>query len=147
VAAHDVSIGTGHRIVSLLQRWGVVEVRNGRPSMVLPCPEPVEPSPAVPSPQPHQIAAAPTPVDAPVPTPQPAVASSSSLLRLDLVHLGTVGRTVTTQADPHDFATLQRLLADAVRRAGGDRARIGEYELAVHLADQAEPLTTVVMAA
>jgi len=51
------------------------------------------------------------------------------------------------QADPDDFETLQQLLLDAVRRVGGDRERVGEYELAVRLPGQDEPFTTVVAAA
>lgn len=146
VRAHDVSVGTGHRVITLLQRWGVVEVRNGRPSIVLPLPSQVAgaaaAAPAVPP------EATPPEVTLPEAVPEPTPpAADPTLLRLDLMHLGTVIRSLTVRADPHDFPTLERLMADAVRRAGGDRDRIGEYELVVHRVDEPLPLATVVIAA
>lgn len=87
--------------------------------------------------------AAPPALQPPVETDRP----QRYTLTLDLLHLGTRVRTMRAQADPDDFDTLQQLLLDAVRRAGGDPERVGEYELAVRLPGQDEPLTTVVAAA
>jgi integrase len=152
--SHEVSVGTGHRVLALLNQWGVLQVRNGHPSLVLPCPDTPAALGSVPA-----DTAAPAELGAAASTaatstnrdqdgqPVPSRPAGVSLLRLRLLHLGNPVRSFATQADPDDFATLQQLLADAVGRAGGDRARIGEYELQVHLGDQPQPLTTVVMAA
>jgi hypothetical protein len=69
------------------------------------------------------------------------------LLVLELLHLGTRVRKLTTRADPDNLEVLEKLLLDAVVRTGGDQSRIGEYELAVLLPGHTEPVTTVVVAA
>ena len=80
-------------------------------------------------------------------TPHAETAAKRDLLMLELVHLGTSVRRMRTQADPEDLDALQQLMLAAVRRAGGDRSRIGEYEMNVRLAGSAETIETVVVAA
>ena len=70
---------------------------------------------------------------------------SREVLKLDLIHLGTTIRTMTAHADPADFGTLERLMRDAIRRAGGDLSQIGEYEMAIHRIGGTEPLATLVL--
>jgi integrase len=170
-AAQEVSVGTAHRVMTLLQRWGVVQVGNGKPSVVLPAPgvsggatDGCDEQASVgikPDAGRQDTESGPVPVSALVPVPgepqrtlaagaegsSTAVSPSRTLLTLELVHLGTVVRTMNAHADPTDFGTLERLMHDAVRRAGDDLGSIGEYEMVVHLAGNTDPITTVVVAA
>jgi integrase len=133
--AHGVSVGTAHRVMTLLNQWGILTVRNGRRSIVNAV-EPTDPG------QQNPTAAGTEPA-----TRTLREKASPHPLTLHLVHLGTSVRTMRTQADPDDVETLQKLLLDAVRRVGGDRSRIGEYELTVHLAGNPDAIATVVVAA
>jgi integrase/DNA-binding transcriptional regulator YhcF (GntR family) len=168
--AHRVSVGTAHRVTTLLQRWGVIRVVTGKPNTVLPAPSvPVddteardeEESDGTQQTVDQSSGSPPAPRLALVPAPDHPVPSSSvdgdgtstttppsrTLINLELMHFGTTIRTLSARADPTDFDALERLMIDAVRRAGGDLARIGEYEMAVRLAGRTEPITTVVVAA
>ncbi|MGH3995068.1 MAG: hypothetical protein ACRDSN_21710, partial [Pseudonocardiaceae bacterium] len=140
-------IGTGHRVITLLSQWGILQVCTGRRSIVLPANGPQ--TPAAVSAGPETARPQHTGLSAQTPAVHAGTADSSTrrLLTLELVHLGISIRTMRTQADPDDFETLQQLMLDAVRRAGGDRERIGDYELCVRLPDHGEPVTTVVIAA
>jgi integrase len=173
---HSVSVGTAHRVMTLLQRWNMVQVRPNKPSLVLPYPTPIrdtetphEQESGGMQPAAVQQSSVPVPVPPAVPEPPSApelapngrrrlsVAGSGTastvlepareLLKLDLIHLGTTVRTMTAHADPTDFGTLERLMLDAVRRVCGDLGQIGEYEMAVHRAGNTEPIATVVVAA
>jgi hypothetical protein len=73
--------------------------------------------------------------------------STLRLVLLDLIHLGTSIRTMEVRADVNDFRVLEKLLRSAVRRSGGDLGQIEDYELEVRIPGQAEPVTTVVVAA
>jgi hypothetical protein len=68
-------------------------------------------------------------------------------LLLELLHRGTSIRKLNTRADPTDFEALEKLMRDAIHRTAGNGALVGEYELALHVAGHAEPVTTVVVAA
>lgn len=166
---HNVSVGTAHRVMTLLQRWDMVQVRTSKPSVVLPSPTPIDteapdeqesegaqpeavrqatvPVPALQSAPALELNDRQQPFGAGGGTASAAAAPSREFLKLDLIHLGTTVRTMTAHADPADFATLERLMLDAVRRASGDLGHIGEYEMAVHLAGNTEPITMVVVAA
>lgn len=143
-AAHDVPEYAAHRAITHLKNLGVLDVRNGHRTVVLPCPD-------VPFATTSKEATQPTPS----PPPRASVVAASApaaevsvphVLVLDLSHLGTSIRRMSSRADPTDFDALERLLRDAVTRSGGDCARVGEYEMAVHLAGRVEPVTTVVVA-
>ena len=127
-------------MITLLRSWNVLTVRNGRPSLVRP-PADTAASSVGPAGAADHLAAARADRGE---RSQPA---RRQVLTLELVHLGRHVRRLRTQADPDDFDALQRLMVDAVHRAGGDPSRIGEYEMNVHLADDAEPVATVVVAA
>jgi integrase len=143
--SRDVTEYAAHRAITHLKDRGVLEVRNGHRSIVLPCDEP------------HPTTAADMPPHSAVPgnlaTSQPEVPDISSegstpgLVTLDLMHLGTSVRTMITRADPTNFDILERLLRAAVRRVGGDPNDLIDYELVVHVPGQHEPVTTVVVAA
>ena len=138
-AEHAVAVGTAHRAITLLRQWGVLHVNNGCRSIVLPCP--TAETPQVEAPQPEQD------VDEPRSRPAASDPSTPCHLTLKLVQLGIPIRTMSTQADPTDFATLHKLTLNAIRRAGGDRDSAGDYEMTVHLPGRDEPITTVVIAA
>jgi hypothetical protein len=69
----------------------------------------------------------------------------SEVLDLELVHLGRSVRTYRTEADPTDTAQLLGLLADAIRRNGGEDAKPADYELVVRYAGERGVVTTVVV--
>jgi integrase len=132
---HQVSVGTAHRVITLLSQWNVLRVCPGQRSLVLPLP-----------------AVSRTTESNGNETTRPVAETAESKTRtqpltLELLHLGRTIRILRTAADPHDFDALLRLMRDAVHRIGADPARIGEYEMAVRLADASEPLATVVTAA
>jgi integrase len=165
VRSHGLTTYAAHRTITQLKSKGVLEVRNGHRSVVLPRAEAGSTAGSQDRPQQAPpVAPASTAVLTSVSTPTPAVeptpalaptaasvgqpsGSAAQLVTLDLMHLGTSVRKMTTEADPTDFAVLRKLLLAAVRRSGGDVSQVEDYELAVHLPGQTEPVTTVVVAA
>ena len=149
-AEHRVSIGTAHSVLGLLDQFGVVALRTGRPTVVLP------PSPAAMTATTTAAAVVPVPAnDRPSGSSrasEPSALTSENhlsravTLTLELHHLGTRIRSMRALADPDDFETLHQLLLDAVGRVGGERDRVGEYELSVLVAGDDQPITTVVAA-
>ena len=152
-AAHDISIGTSHRVISLLDQWGVLQVCTGRPSTVR-APSGRSTRMVVPAPASAAQTGSVTQAEGQSDLPRAATKADSSaestrrVLTLELVHLGTTIRTLRTHANPDDFAALQHLMLNAIRRAGGDHTEPGDYEMAVYLAGhEPEVFTTVVIAA
>jgi integrase len=162
IRSHGVTNHVAYRTIIHLKNSGVLDVRNGHRSVVLPCAETNGPArakgsersePAVAPPQPT-----PSPASAPASKSTPSLAppptltsnpggSASRLVTLDLLHLGTSVRKMTTEADPTDFAVLRKLMLAAVRRSGGDPGQVDDYEMTVHIPGHDEPVTTVVVAA
>jgi integrase len=146
--AEGVAVGTAHRVMTLLQQWDVLTITNGghRPSIVRDRPSPVGVmAPAGDSS--HQQAALPA---VRVPTAESTAPHTDAMpgpVLLELVHLGTRIRSLTARVDLTDFAVLENLLRSAIRRSGGDLNRVDDYELAVHIPGQTEPVTTVVVTA
>lgn len=135
-----------HQVITHLKRRGVLEVRNGNRSVVLSRHETVvrvtseTVTETIEITSSHEVTeAVRLPLVPPAPEPRALV--------LELLHLGTRVRQLNTRADPTNLEVLEKLMLDAVQRTGGDRTRIGEYELAVLLPGQVEPVTTVVVAA
>jgi hypothetical protein len=79
-------------------------------------------------------------------TVQAESAANRDLLTLELVHRGTSARRMRTKADPDDLDARQQLMLDALRRASGDRSRIGESEMDVRLAGPVETFAVGVVA-
>jgi integrase len=126
---HDVSVGTAHRVISLLQAWGLIEVKQGRRSVVI-----------------YRPAAA--SIDEPIP--QLAVPNTPAvrqLLDVEVVHLSAVVRKIRMEADPDDPMELRQILSDAVIRLGGDESEIGRYELNIRRAGEPDLMTTFVTTA
>jgi integrase len=153
---HQVAIGTAHRVITLLSQWGVLSVANGRRSVVralstVPGPAETESTLATSGGPTTETESRPANQDhGERDQSRPASSQNSPrrpLLTLDLVHLGTRIRRLRAQADPNDFDTLQQLMLDAIRRVGADQSQLGDFEMAVHLDGNEEPITTVVIAA
>lgn len=144
-ASHGVAAGTAHRVMSLLQQWGVLNTTNGgrRPSTVRECPEPIPPAGT------DHERAEPSGPTTPLPTKSTDSRHESNrvLVQMELIHLGTSVRTLRARADVNNFDVLEDLLRSAVRRTDGDLSRIADYELTVCIPGEDEPVTTVVVAA
>ena len=124
-ADHDTSVGTAQRAVKLLADWGLVELNSGRRTIV---------KYAAPFSDVLTTAAA-----------EPAPSTSSPRpLDLEVRQLGTPIANFRADADPEDNADLRTLLVGTIRRSGGDLADIGDYELVVSLADEADAMRTFV---
>jgi hypothetical protein len=147
-----VAIGTAHRALTLLRTWGLVELSRGRRGIVLPANRGGLPVTQLAT---HKKEAA-TNFGAVSTESQPAllahVASGSDgdaqgrhVLELELVSLGISFRRMITEADPTDFAALQQLMRDALRRAGTEPTRFGEFEMNVRIAGRTDPITTLVV--
>ncbi|ALG06424.1 hypothetical protein AOZ06_05330 [Kibdelosporangium phytohabitans] len=67
-------------------------------------------------------------------------------LNLEILHLGHTVRTLRVEADPGDFAMLQKLMRDAIRRMGTSAGAVDDYEMNVSTVVDGELVTTVVMA-
>jgi integrase len=72
--------------------------------------------------------------------------TSEQPLSLEILHLGSPVRTLRTQADPDNFATLQKLMLDAIRRIGPTAGPVDDYEMNVRSSANGELVTTVVIA-
>jgi integrase len=173
--SHGLTTHAAYRTITHLKHQGVLDVRNGHCSVVLPCadaenqdaenqnsPETSEqparpaltvaPAPTRSPTEPVRLSPAPAPASTTTPAMAPASVSRqteglSQVVMLDLLHLGTSVRKMTTTADPTDFAVLRGLMLAAVRRLGGDLSQIEDYEMTIHISGQDEPVTTVVVAA
>jgi integrase/DNA-binding transcriptional regulator YhcF (GntR family) len=129
-AEYNVSPGTAHRAMDLLKAWGLIEASRGRRAMVLDLPER--------NLEPVAVAVADSTLD-----PVPAAGSPmSTMLDLELVHLGKTVRKIRAEADPEDGGMLRRLLRDGIKRVGGQESQIGDYELNVRLAGQQDLIMT-----
>jgi integrase len=123
---HGVSAGTAQRAVSLLKRWGYVEVSAGLGARVVAnglapdLPGPAEPDPAL---------GATVGGDA-------EQEAGRCLLNLEIRNLGQVLAKLTAEADPRSAEDLRRLLLGAIRRAGRDEAEIENYEMDVRYGDR-----------
>lgn len=126
-AAHQVSIGTAHRVLDLLKQWGLLSGggRGNRHRIV---------RPTVDAPSPPHESARPTGNAAP----------AEEALDLDLVHHGQVVRTFRTTADPGNTTQLLSLLVDTVRRVGPDRDP-ADYELVVRYAGERGIVATLIL--
>lgn len=127
VVEHAVSVGTAHRALSLLKKWGLIETRAGKRALVLKPPK-TTPEPAEPTKAPDVV----------------PVTGSAELLDLEILHLGQAIRKVRAEADPNSAPDLRQLLVDAVRRHGGGEAEIGDYEMNVRYAGERGLITTFV---
>lgn len=123
-SSHGASVGTAQRAVKLLDEWGLVELNSGRRTIV-------------------KYAAA-TDILAPTASATPIAEPSSRPLELEIRRLGDTIAKFRADADPDKNPDLRNLLVSAIRRGGGDLSEIGDYELVVHLAGSADPLTTFV---
>lgn len=127
---YNVSTGTAHRAISLLRTWGLIDVKQGRRSLVIYRPDALN-------------------IDESVPQSAPSGAQigSRQLLDVEVVHLSAVVRSIRTEADPDDPVELRQILKDAVIRLGGDESEIGRYELNIRRAGESDLLTTFVATA
>jgi integrase/DNA-binding transcriptional regulator YhcF (GntR family) len=119
---HEISVGTAHRALDLLKKWGYVEASRGHGAVVVKSVE----------------------TDSPQPVDKPSQVAPRTLLDLELVCSGASVRKLRTETDPDDFAALRSLLVDAVKRHGGATADLGAYELNVRSAGSDALMTTVV---
>lgn len=108
----------------LLADWGLAEEALA-----------VAPSSSTPQP-PGILASIPPASSVAEPSPRP--------LELEVRRLGGAKAKFRADADPDNNADLRNLLVGAIRRSGGDLSNIGHYELVVHLAGSADPMTTFV---
>lgn len=125
-ADHGVSLGTAHRAMDLVKRWGLIESCRGQRAVVLR--PPAEPEPAV----------------AVIPQQSTAKPTGRRLLDLEVVHLGHVIRAVRAEADPNSPGDLRRLLVGAIRRNGHTESELDQYEMNVRNADDLNLITTFV---
>lgn len=147
--SHQVTRYTAHQVITHLKRRGVLDVRNGNRSVVLSRTETttIQVTSHTVTEKVDIASSNDETASMPLPLPSAAAPATPRPLVLELIHLGTSIRTLNVRADPTNLEILERLMLDAVRRAGGDDTQVGEYELAVHVPGQAEPVTTVVVAA
>lgn len=125
---HNVAPATARRAVQLLSTWGLVDVVNGRPTLV------------------RQLA---TDADATAhyeAAPRARQPAGTEALDLEVRHLGNVLSNLRTVADATDSDQLHQLLVGAIRRAGGDESAIADYELVVRNAGERGVVTTFVAA-
>lgn len=127
---HGVSLATAKRSLVLLTEWGTLARHNGGPCRV--ADQRQEPTPVTPAVEP--------PSSLPPALPQ----AEATLLTLSVRHRGQDVTTFSTMADPTNAVALHKILAGAVRRTGGDDQEIGDYEMDVRLAGEAQPLLTFV---
>jgi hypothetical protein len=152
---HEVTNHAAYRTVRHLREKGVLEVRNGHRSVVLPCCDTsgehssASEAPLAPErPAPAQVSVAaqevkePTPVSAASTGP---AAANREAVDLEVVRLGQSVRTYRTDADPNDTDELLELLLDAVRRTGGTESDVRDYELVVRYAGERGVVTTFVV--
>jgi len=123
---HAVSPSTARRAVQLLATWGLVDVVNGRPTLV------------------RQLATEPSGVVDHAEIPQAGQPVEPEGLDLEVRRLGKLVSSLSTVADPSDTNQLRQLLVDAIRRTGGDESAIGDYELVVRYAGERGIMTTFV---
>jgi integrase/DNA-binding transcriptional regulator YhcF (GntR family) len=135
---YSVSVPTAKRAVDLLAEWGFVHVTPGQRTLVRRLPPDLRGLETVSIEDHRRSGSAP-----------PAIPASrdAALLDLEVRRLGQTAHRVRCTANPNDAATLHRLLVDAVRRDGGKPRDIGDYELVVRRAGEAEVVTTFVAAA
>jgi DNA-binding FadR family transcriptional regulator len=126
-AVHGVSLATAKRGLVLAQEWGLVARIDRNTLRVVSQPPTAEPPP-------------------PRPTAGPVPVTGIDLLDLVLRRRDETIARFSTAADPTNAEHLQRLLADAVQRHGGDRSALAEYEMDVHQAGQPQPVMTFVSA-
>ncbi|MCF7547412.1 tyrosine-type recombinase/integrase [Pseudonocardia sp. WMMC193] len=129
VEQHGVSLPTAKRSLVLLTEWGML-AREGRGQLRIVGPA-EELASVVPAAEPSVPAA---------PSAPPAI----RLLTLIVRHRGSEVAKFSTAADPTDPVALHRILAAAVRRAGGDDTNIRDYEMDVKVPGESEPLLTFV---
>lgn len=125
---YNVASSTARRAVQLLSEWRLVEVVNGRPTLV------------------RQLAGAADADAMAEPGDHLDAAVAGEALDLEVRRLGKSIKTMRAVADLTDAAQLQQLLSDAIRRAGEDESAIGDYELVVRYAGERGIATTFVAA-
>jgi integrase len=150
IRSHGVTNHVAYRTVIHLKNKGVLDVRNGHRSVVLPYVEAddkaaaedntqaaldVAPPTSVPVSQPAPASVeqhtAPAQADEPV-----AEAARREAVDLEVVHRGQSLQTYRTQCDPNNSEELLELLLDAIRRTGGQESDVRDYELVVHYAGE-----------
>lgn len=124
---HRVSQATAHRAMTLLKAWSLVAANPGYRTVVL--------APQAQATESEVIAEPALPLAG-------ADTSRPTTLDLELVHLGEVVRKIRAEADPDDGRILRQLLLDGVKRLGGSESAIGEYELNIRRAGEADLITT-----
>jgi integrase len=135
---HTVSTSTAQRAVKLLSQWGLVRVERGRPTLVAPLAMRAADVSVADRTQSDVVDDLPT---------NRALEPEPEALDLEVRHLGEALTVLSTVADPTDSNQLRQLLVDAIRRAGGDDAAMGDYELVVRYAGERGIVTTFVVAA
>jgi len=137
-ATHGVATSTALRAVKLLADWGLVEINTGRPTLV------------------RQVRAAKEKVPNTADSGRPAKAArhaataaneGSEPLDWELRRLGEHVYSMRVNANPDDAQMLGQLLADAIRRTGGNASDIGDYDLVVRPADKRKVVTVYAVAA
>jgi integrase len=133
-----VSVPTAKRAVDLLAVWDFVHVTPGQRTLVRRLPTDLRGLETASIEDHRRSGSAP-----------PAIPASgdAALLDLEVRRLGQPAHQVRCSANSNDAATLHRLLVDAVRRDGGKPRDIGDYELVVRRAGEAEVVTTFVAVA
>jgi integrase len=126
-SAYGVSVGTAHRALGVLAAAGHVESRGAQGTRVVW---------TVPD-QAADLAAA-GPADCPSATAGPR------FVQLEIRCRGEVASRLMAVVDPRNPAELERLLADALRRAGRPAAAIGDYEMDIRGEDGQDLGTFVV---
>lgn len=156
IRSHGVTNHAAHRTITHLKDKGVLDVRNGHRSVVLPYAEAGDQAgaeqdtqaaleaaqPALASPPaPVSVEQQPTPVQADEPVAESVVREA---VDLEVVHRGQSVRTYRTQCDPNNADELLELLLDAIRRTGGQEPDVRDYELVVHYAGERGVVTTFI---
>jgi integrase len=127
---HGVAISTARKAVNLLGEWGLVDISQGRSTVVRKLQGREVPEIAYDAPS---SASKIDPGD-----------SAQEWLDLEIRRLGRTVARLAAQATPSDGNELRQLLTDAVKRDGQPASAIGGYEMVVRRAGESEPLRTFV---
>lgn len=133
----EVAAGTAHRSATLLNEWGLTDVRRGHRAVVLGVGIAAGAGQSASgASQACGIGSDPQIAAVEVPT------AARNVVDLHVRHLGADFARFSAEADLSSGSDLRRLLVAAVRRRGGDPAQIDEYEMDVRRSSDSAAIMT-----